>query len=56
MGKSSSIRDFLGLVFKRLDLDWQDFYRLDPRCNRPANPNGLLGDSNKAAKELVPLI
>jgi GDPmannose 4,6-dehydratase len=51
-GKTHSVREFLALAFEQLDLDWKKFYRLDPRFNRPADPERLLGDSSKAKRVL----
>jgi GDPmannose 4,6-dehydratase len=39
-------------VFSYLDLDWQKYYRVDPRFNRPADATGLLGDASKAKQNL----
>jgi GDPmannose 4,6-dehydratase len=39
-------------VFSYLGLDWQQYYSVDPRFNRPADPTGLLGDSRKAKQKL----
>jgi len=47
-GESISIRDFLGLTFGRLDLDWQKYVEIDPRYFRPAEVDFLHGDASKA--------
>ena len=47
-GRTHSVREFLEHVFAYLELDWQKYYRIDARFNRPADPTGLLGDSSKA--------
>jgi GDPmannose 4,6-dehydratase len=47
-GVSMSIREFLGLVFGQLDLDWTEFVEIDPRYFRPAEVDHLEGDSTKA--------
>jgi GDPmannose 4,6-dehydratase len=51
-GESISIRDFLGLVFGRLDLDWQKYVEIDPRYFRPAEVDHLEGDPGKSRKLL----
>jgi GDPmannose 4,6-dehydratase len=51
-GVSISIRDFLSLVFGQLDLDWQEFVKIDPRYFRPAEVDHLEGDPAKAQRIL----
>lgn len=51
-GKTHTIRDFLGLVFGQLDLDWKQHVELDARYLRPAEVDLLLGDASKARREL----
>ncbi|HJU84392.1 MAG TPA: GDP-mannose 4,6-dehydratase [Holophagaceae bacterium] len=51
-GEAISIKDFLGLVFGRLDLDWKQYVEIDPRYFRPAEVDHLEGDSSKARKAL----
>ena len=51
-GESITIRDFLGLTFGRLDLDWQDYVEIDPRYFRPAEVDHLEGDPSKARRTL----
>ena len=51
-GESITIRDFLGLTFGRLDLDWQKYVEIDPRYFRPAEVDHLEGDSSKGRKIL----
>jgi len=51
-GESISIRDFLGLTFGRLDLDWQKHVEIDPRYFRPAEVDHLEGDPSKGRKLL----
>jgi GDPmannose 4,6-dehydratase len=51
-GESHSVRAFMKLAFEHVGLDWQDFYRLDPRFARPADPENLLGDASRAKKQL----
>jgi GDPmannose 4,6-dehydratase len=51
-GESISIRDFLGLTFGRLDLDWQKHVEIDPRYFRPAEVDHLEGDPAKSRRIL----
>lgn len=51
-GESISIRDFLGLTFGRLDLDWQKHVEIDPRYFRPAEVDHLEGDPGKGRRIL----
>jgi GDPmannose 4,6-dehydratase len=51
-GHSISIREFLGLVFGALDLDWQQHVEIDPRYFRPAEVDHLEGDPSKAQRQL----
>ena len=51
-GESITIRDFLGLTFGRLDLDWQKYVEIDPRYFRPAEVDHLEGDASKGRRIL----
>jgi GDPmannose 4,6-dehydratase len=51
-GVSITIREFLGLVFEPLDLDWQKFVEIDPRYMRPSEVDHLEGDASKARRVL----
>ena len=51
-GESISIRDFLDLTFRRLDLDWQEYVEVDPRYFRPAEVDHLEGDATKGRQSL----
>jgi GDPmannose 4,6-dehydratase len=51
-GEMHSVRDFLTLVFEKLDLDWEEFVDFDPRYLRPAEVDALCGDSTKIRTEL----
>jgi GDPmannose 4,6-dehydratase len=51
-GESYSVRAFLDEVFGHLNLNWQDFVKIDPRFYRPAEVDYLLGDPSKAMKKL----
>lgn len=47
-GQTHSVREFLRLAFDTVGLDWQNYYRLDPRFGRPADAENLLGDPTHA--------
>jgi GDPmannose 4,6-dehydratase len=51
-GRSHTVRDFMELAFSHAGLDWKQYYRLDPRFARPADPENLLGDAGRAWREL----
>jgi GDPmannose 4,6-dehydratase len=51
-GETHSVREFLDVVFGRLDLDWKKYVEVDPRYFRPAEVDLLLGDAAKAQKVL----
>ncbi len=51
-GETHSVRDFLELAFRRVNLEWKDFVDLDPRQIRPSEVDMLLGDSTKAKTTL----
>ncbi|RKY08931.1 MAG: GDP-mannose 4,6-dehydratase [Planctomycetota bacterium] len=51
-GETHSVREFLDEVFGRLDLDWSEYVKTDPKYFRPAEVDILLGDPGKAKKEL----
>ncbi len=51
-GETHSVREFLDEVFGHLDLDWQDYVRIDPRYFRPTEVDLLLGDATKARRTL----
>ncbi|MGA2082515.1 MAG: GDP-mannose 4,6-dehydratase [Holophaga sp.] len=51
-GASLSIRQFLDLVFGKLDLDWKQYVEIDPRYFRPAEVDHLEGDAAKARRLL----
>lgn len=51
-GKTHSVREFLTEAFGCVGLDWRDFVKHDPRYERPAEVDLLLGDPSKAARVL----
>ena len=50
--ETHSVREFVELAFKHVNLDWQEFVKIDERFMRPAEVHLLLGNSAKARKEL----
>ena len=51
-GYSYSVRDFLNEAFGRIDIDWQQHVKIDPRYYRPAEVDHLQGDATKAREKL----
>jgi GDPmannose 4,6-dehydratase len=47
-GVTHSVREFAEVAFAHVDLDWQDFVKVDPRFVRPAEVDLLLADPGKA--------
>ena len=53
-GKTYSVREFLDEAFLYVGIDdWTDYVVVDPKFYRPAEVDYLLGDSSKAAIELM---
>lgn len=46
------VREFCELAFGRVDLDYNDYVKVDPKFYRPAEVHVLLGDCTKAKKVL----
>jgi GDPmannose 4,6-dehydratase len=51
-GETHSVREFVEETFACLDLDWEAFVRYDPRYERPAEVELLIGDPAKAKRQL----
>lgn len=51
-GETHSVREFLEKTFSLLDLDYKEFVEHDPRYERPAEVDLLLGDYTKAKEKL----
>lgn len=51
-GETRSVKEFVEAVFSYLDLDWQQYIRIDQRYFRPTEVDLLLGDSSKARRVL----
>ena len=50
--ETHSVKDLAESAFRCLDLDWEQYVKIDPRFVRPAEVDLLLGNSGKAHKEL----
>jgi GDPmannose 4,6-dehydratase len=50
--ETHSVRELCEIAFARVDLDWQEHVKVDPKFYRPAEVHLLLGDSTKARKAL----
>jgi GDPmannose 4,6-dehydratase len=51
-GESRSVREFCELAFAEVGLDYRDYVETDPRFQRPAEVDLLVGDSSKARRAL----
>lgn len=51
-GRSASVRDFCRLAFAAAGLDWEQYIKVDPKFQRPADVEYLRGDSSKAQRVL----
>src|SRR5438034_11569773 len=51
-GETHTVREFLEEAFSHVDLDWKEFVKHDPRYERPAEVDLLIGDPSKAKKIL----
>lgn len=51
-GETHSIREFLDISFKYVNLDWHDYVEFDERYLRPTEVDLLLGDPTKANQKL----
>ena len=51
-GESHSVREFCELAFAEVGLDYRNHVKTDPRFQRPAEVDSLVGDSSKARRVL----
>jgi GDPmannose 4,6-dehydratase len=51
-GENHSVREFAEKVFKKLELNYENYVGIDQRYFRPTEVDVLLGDSTKAQKKL----
>jgi GDPmannose 4,6-dehydratase len=47
-GTAATVRDFLEAAFSSVGLQWQEYVRFDPKYQRPAEVDALIGDASKA--------
>jgi GDPmannose 4,6-dehydratase len=51
-GEDHSVREFAQTAFAHADLEWEEYVKHDPRYERPAEVDRLVGDAAKAKKVL----
>ena len=51
-GQTHSLRDFVRRAFACVDLNYEDYVRIDPAFFRPAEINAVVGDPSKAREKL----
>jgi len=51
-GETHTVRELVEAAFSHVDLDWQKYVKHDPRYERPAEVDLLVGDASKAKKIL----
>ncbi len=51
-GETHTVREFVEAAFSHVDLDWKEFVQHDPRYERPAEVDLLMGNASKAKKIL----
>jgi GDPmannose 4,6-dehydratase len=51
-GETHSVREFVEVAFRLVDLDWHRYVEVDPRYFRPAEVDLLMGDASKAKRQL----
>jgi GDPmannose 4,6-dehydratase len=51
-GETHSVQEFCAEAFGAVGLDWKQFVKHDPRYERPAEVDLLIGDSAKAKRVL----
>ena len=53
-GETHSVREFLDEVFGYLDLDWNEYVKIDPQFYRPAEVDVLRGDAAQGFRKTDP--
>jgi len=51
-GESHTVREMVELAFGLLDLDWEEYVRIDPRYFRPTEVHHMQGDPSRARERL----
>jgi len=50
--EAHTVREFVEAAFAHVNLDWKDYVKHDPRYERPAEVDLLIGDASKAKRIL----
>jgi GDPmannose 4,6-dehydratase len=50
--ETHTVKEFVERAFDHVNLDWKDYVKYDPRYERPAEVDLLVGDFSKAKKQL----
>lgn len=51
-GISHSVKELIQVAFDHLELDWEEYVKVDPKLFRPAEVDYSVGDAKKAKVEL----
>jgi len=51
-GKCHALKEFVKLAFAVVDLDYEDYVRVDAQFIRPVDEEALVGDPSKAKQQL----
>ena len=51
-GETHTVKEMLELAFERLQLDWRKHVKIDEKYYRPTEVDLLIGDADKAKKQL----
>jgi GDPmannose 4,6-dehydratase len=51
-GRTHSLREFVKLAFASVDLDYEEYVKIDPAFFRPAEVNTVVGDPSKARQQM----
>ena len=51
-GQTHSVREFCDLAFAHVGLDWREYVMTDPKFQRPAEVDYLVGDASRARRKL----
>jgi GDPmannose 4,6-dehydratase len=51
-GETHTVKEFCELAFGRVGLDWREYVRTDPKFERPAEVDYLVGDASRAREQL----
>lgn len=51
-GETHTVREFLDLAFGHLNLDWEQYVKIDPKYYRPTEVDLLIGDATKAKTQI----